>query len=841
MRLTDASALNPPSSPQLPRSLAEPDDARRRNPRQAQSSSSSPSSSPSSASTSSRSGNASSPASSTASASQSASQQPHQLSSSSSSISSSISSSSSAYYPSSTSTSSGSSSSSGGRSAVGGMSSPASGSLDSTRIVLSRGFANGQLTYTVPITAANQQMNAQLDTGSGDLWLANQDCDTDSCRGHQGRTVTKFNDRADSVVDQDTPFSIHYLLGSASGRVKTTSMLLGDSITSRLIINSQAFGSCNQVANEDMDSGNFTGIIGFGPPANSLIQADLNATSNTAYRNVDLRPPETGAVLAGLWYNARPGRRFVALGLQRLEEDGGKGDSILTIGNHDPSYAGSFNPNINYTTAIADADGVVRHWRVALTDLSVQLQHAITEPIPIGTSSVISGSNPIAVFDSAASINLGPVSTLNALYGAWGIGPATDGGYYVPCDLQLNITLGLGGIQVSIHPLDASLHTDSGNGPSGDRSICLGSFQALRSLSRSSNGANLNSSFLPADFVLSPAFMRSAYTVFSCDNGLDIAEAAAANMTPSSPCQAAVGLRPLVNMTTATQQFTAVRIKKQTLGQSGLHGGPGISGSGNSKGLSEGIKVVIGCVVAIVVIAGLFGVALWRLRRRRRRVAVARAALLAAQGEKPADPGAGPGNGYSAVGAAHANKQSNPYSLIKIDGLSVPMQVLGKDDDSSSNLVLSPAQRAKARQLHHIHGLFDDELQDDEAGRGVDPQWGEEAPANKHNLQAAGLLSWDVSSTGYVDARKVKNAYLASLTEDERKAFLEAKRQQPDFGRSSIQNQLQTLDERSVQYTQTQQDAHSQSGHSSQNQYPNNDSSNRASSPVPLLQHEELR
>ncbi|CDW96774.1 hypothetical protein [Sporisorium scitamineum] len=718
------------------------------------------------------------------------------------------------------------------------MNSPASALLNSTRIVLGRGFANGQLTYTVPITAANQQVNAQLDTGSGDLWLANQDCDSDSCRGHQGLTVTKFSDLADSVVDQDTPFNISYLLGSASGKVKTASMLFGDPINSRLIVNSQAFGSCDQVSNEDMDSGNFTGIIGLGPPANSLIQADLNATSNTAWLNVNVRPPDTGAVLAGFWYNARPGRRFMGIGLQRLEEDGGTGDSVLTIGNHDPAYAGSSDPKINYTAAIADADGVVRHWRVALTDISVQLQHGITEPIPIGTSSVIAGSNPIAVFDSGASVNLGPENTLNALYGAWGIGPASDGGYYVPCDLQMNVTLGLGGIRIPIHPLDASLQIGSGNGPSGDGSVCLGSFQALRSLSGASNGANLNSSFLPADFVLSPAFMRSAYTVFSCDNGLNTTEALANNMTVSSPCQAAIGLRSLVNMTAATQQFTAVRIKKQTLGQSGLHGGHSSSGSGNQKGMSEGIKVVIGCVCAIVVIGVLFGVALWRLRRRRRRIAAARAALLAAQGEKR-DGGAGLGTGSSGTNG-HAKKQSNPYSVVKIDGLNVPMELLSKDDDSSSQVVLSPAQRAKARQLHHMHGVFDDELHDDELGRGVDPQWGEEAPVNPQNLHAAGLLSWDVSSTGYVDARQVKNAYLASLTAEERKAFLEAsaqRQEQPDFGRNSNSHQLQSLDARSVQLTQTQHDANSESRHSN---YQKRDS-NRAASPAPLLQHDELR
>ncbi|KAJ9475737.1 Endopeptidase [Pseudozyma hubeiensis] len=797
-----------PASPRM-RSLADAHDARPMLPRQASSATSSSSASAFTASASASASTSTSVSSNTAS---------------SSSLSS-ASSSSSSYSPS-------ASSSLGSNGDA--MSSPASANLNSTRIVLGRGFSNGQLTYTVPISAANQQVNAQLDTGSGDLWLANQDCDSDSCKGHQGLTVTKFNDRLDTVVDQDTPFNISYLLGSASGQVKTTSMLFGDPITSRLIINSQAFGSCSQVANEDMDSGDFSGIIGLGPPANSLIQADLNATSNTASLNVNVRPPQTGAVLAGFWNGARPGRRFMGIGMQRLEEDGGKGDSVLTIGNHDPAYAGSTNPSINYTSAIGDADGVVRHWRLPLTEITVQLQHGVTEPIPFGTSSVIAGSNPIAVFASGASVNLGPESTLNALYGAWGIGPASDGGYYVPCNLQLNITLGLGGTSIPIHPLDASLELGSGNGPSGDGTMCLGSFQALRSLSGSSNGANLNASFLPADFVLSPAFMRSAYTVFSCDNGLNTTQAQAAGMTVTSPCEASIGLRPLVNMTAATQQFTAVRIKKQTLGQSGAHGSPGGSGSGNSKGLSEGIKVVIGCVCAIVVISVLFGVALWRLRRRRRRIAAARAALLAAQAEKSGG-GAGVGTASSGTHHGHSKKQSNPYSVMKIDGVNVPMELLGKDDDSSSQVALSPAQRAKARQLHHIHGVFDDDMHDDELGRGEDPRWGEEVAVNPTNLHAAGLVSWDVSSTGYVDARQVKNAYLASLTAEERKAFLDAsaKRQaQSDSTRSVPQQPESNV----AQHTQTQ----SQHDAQQQQQYPNRDST-RTASDAPLLQHDELR
>ncbi|PWZ01967.1 LOW QUALITY PROTEIN: acid protease [Testicularia cyperi] len=681
------------------------------------------------------------------------------------------------------------------------------GSLNSTRVVLGRAFTNGQLTYTVPLN-----LNVQLDTGSGDLWLANEACNSDSCKGHQGLSVQRFDDTADS----DTPFDITYLLGSASGSVKTASMLFGDLDTSRLI----AFGSCNVVANEDMDTGNFSGL---GPPANSLIQADLNATSNIASLNIGVNPPETGAVLAGFWNAARPGRRFMGIGLQRLEEEGGHGDSVMTIGNHDPAYAGSDPSQIAYTSVIGDADGVARHWRVSMTDITVQLQHGVTEAIPVGTSSVVTGGYPIAVFDSGASINLGPESTLNALYGAWGIGPASDGGYYVPCDLQMNITLGLGGIRIPIHPLDASLYSSSGVGTSTDNSACIGSFQALRSLSGSSTGSNLNSSFLPADFVLSPAFMRSAYTVFSCDGGRNVSTAADAGLTVGSPCQASVGLRPLVNMTLATQQFNQVRVKKESLGQSGLTHGRGSGAS--SKGMSGGIKVVIGCVCAIVVIAVLFGVALWRLRRRRRRIAAARAALLAAQTEKPDGP------------QGHSKKQSNPFSMVKIDGLTVPMDILGKEDDESSQVVLSPAQRAKARQLHQIHGVFDDELQDEEVGRGIGPEWGEEARPDPSHLKAAGLLSWDVSSTGYKDARQVKNAYLASLSDEERRAFLGAnkgKRTEHPVGSYHDESRHELHDD-DVELSQTPRRLQSESDHSSSGRLQSQRDSGRASSPAPLL------
>ncbi|EPQ27763.1 uncharacterized protein PFL1_04509 [Pseudozyma flocculosa PF-1] len=656
-----------------------------------------------------------------------------------------------------------------GRAGLGshsGSSGPLLSSTNDTRVILGRGYSNGQLTYTVPVSLASQHLNLQLDTGSSDMWVASTRCGTESCNGRQGLKVNRFDDTDDAVVDQNTTFSIHYLQGGASGGVKTTSVLLGDPDTSRLAVNSQAFASANLVSDEDLDTGGFSGVLGMGLPALSIIQASLNDTSDTAALNEGVAPPDTGSILAGLWRNSRQGRRFVGLGLQRLEEDGGSGSSVLTVGTHDPAYSGTDLSKITYSPVVPDPDGISRHWRLYMTQMTVSID-GVTSVIPIGSSSATGSGYPIAVLDTSASVNLGPASVLNALYGAWGIGPASDGGYYMRCDLQLNITVTLGGVSVPIHPLDASVYanTGTGTGSSNPRAACIGSFQALRSSSGGSGDSSADAVSLPADFVLSPAFLRSAYTVLSCD-GTNTSDG------PAGPCEPQVGLRPLVNMTEATAQFTQVRVQKQPLGHSGLDGSESDDPAEGSKGLSGGIRVMIGCVAAIVVIAAIFGVALWRLRKRRRLIAARRAAMLASSGEKGDLARQETGNGVLRRLSSRG------------DGLLMPMTVLTKDDDDdeSANGVLSPAQRAKARQLKQMHGVFDDELIGDDdndperAAAGLAPRWrddarGRAAGTGTNSGLQVGTTSWDVSSTGYIDARKVKREYLRKLNEEERQIF----------------------------------------------------------------------
>ena len=199
----------------------------------------------------------------------------------------------------------------------------------------------------------------------------------------------------------------------------------------------------------------------------------------------------------------------------------------------------------------------------------------------------------------------------------------------------------------------------------------------------------------------------------------------------------------------------------------------------------SGIKVVIGCMAALAVIILLFGVALWRLRRRRKLIAEQRAAMM--------NGGAG---GDGEKGSIHRKDPEGGVALgrsaTRRTGMLVPMADLAKEDDSSSNLFLSPAQRAKARQLQQMHGVFDDELGvDDEAdivagAAGATPKWGEDSSrlgTNSAQQVGGGTMSWDMSSTGYIDARRIKNEYLKKLNEEDRQLFMtRRKNATPDAG-----------------------------------------------------------
>ena len=149
---------------------------------------------------------------------------------------------------------------------------------------------------------------------------------------------------------------------------------------------------------------------------------------------------------------------------------------------------------MQYTPAIGPdgQSGVPAHWSTYLTQIEIDVGGQ-TLGVPPGGS--FGTQYPIATFSSGAPVSLAPASVLNVIYGAYGYQPGSDGGYYVPCDLMMNITLYLGtsSVKVPIHPLDASIYQVN-----GDPKYCFGGIQSITG----ANGAVAGQDKLQADFVI---------------------------------------------------------------------------------------------------------------------------------------------------------------------------------------------------------------------------------------------------------------------------------------------------------------------------------------------------
>ncbi|KAL9935507.1 hypothetical protein V8E36_005855 [Tilletia maclaganii] len=655
-----------------------------------------------------------------------------------------------------------------------------------TRIALRTGYSTGQQTYSMPVLIADQEFNLQIDTGSADMWVASNRCRGDSCSG----STVKFLALNDQFQAADSSFAIQYLRGSASGPIYTANVTVG----SHLIIK-QAFASADTVVDESLSTGKFSGVIGLSLPANSLQQETLNlAEGNDNPLNDQEDPSFTGSPLPGLWSDAPSGSRFFGLGLQRIPEEGGSGDSVLTFGVHDSVYAPDPS-KIAYQAVIEDADQVARHWRTTITEIGVSVGGNTTNTIQLSPSIVANVSSngfPLAILDSGAPISLGPPDILNSMYGAFGINPASDGGYYMPCNTQLNITLTINGIVVPIHPLDASLHTSQ-----ADPNNCLGTFQAQRSLT---------SANLPADFILAAPVMRSMYSVFTCE-GLN-------NPPPGQrgDCRPRIGLLPTVtNLTRAQDEFYRVRVLKQALGSSNDDGDTLFEDSG---GLSSGVKVLIGTLSALALIVCLFLALLFLIKRRRRQEEEKRISGGGSGGSgglkgglkgspaiggdgtalhRPNTSGGRRSTGYASrrhlsdVSASAFGSSSRSRSKMYIgdedDHLHHQMPSSGgpgagdsprdlsnggHEDDDGAALALDPKYRALAQ----MHGVYLDEVDDhlmgpsparDPRGPPVGPIGG---AANESNGRLGvghrgGFDVMSAESTGtYYEAKAIRNDYL---------------------------------------------------------------------------------
>ncbi|KAL1704692.1 aspartic peptidase domain-containing protein [Schizophyllum commune] len=364
---------------------------------------------------------------------------------------------------------------------------------------------NYDVSYMVPLKVGTppQTVYVQVDTGSSDLWLASPSCQTTACKS-SGHTYDPSSSSSAQTTSSD--FSISYLQGQVSGDVVKDTVRI-----SPASINAQALAAASNVTNEPLGD-EFNGVLGLALPDNSLIASKDGGD----------------AVTKGLFgADGAPGNKFIGMLLERPGSD--RYPSLLGLGTH-PSPEQLRLPDgkdvessLSYLGLSADESGELL-FKVQLAGIdahpsTIQTPKASTNQNNLTSDTALLGAPLRAVFDSGVPLILTTSTIANAVYGAVGVGPGSDGVYYLPCATPLNLTFTLAEsgsndsprIPVPVHPSDMAINGGGGGQGAGTGS-CMGAIQAVADLdSSSSNGAGV-------DIVLGTPFMRNVYSVLAYEN-----------------------------------------------------------------------------------------------------------------------------------------------------------------------------------------------------------------------------------------------------------------------------------------------------------------------------------
>ena len=120
-----------------------------------------------------------------------------------------------------------------------------------------------------------------------------------------------------------------------------------------------------------------------------------------------------------------PSSRFLSLTLGRPESD--RIPSLLGIGKHPPTTVIPDPSKIEYDTLVVDSSGLGPYfWEAELKEIAVWVD-GVRKIIDFGPNTANPGASPTAVVDSGMPVILASQNIANGIYGALGIGPASDG------------------------------------------------------------------------------------------------------------------------------------------------------------------------------------------------------------------------------------------------------------------------------------------------------------------------------------------------------------------------------------------------------------------------------
>ncbi|KAI7937202.1 hypothetical protein MJO28_016101 [Puccinia striiformis f. sp. tritici] len=315
-----------------------------------------------------------------------------------------------------------------------------------------------------------QSLNVILDTGSSDLWIASANCTISTgCSNGLGPRFDPVN--SSSTFTTNTPFSIKYGSGSATGKMYT------DNITfAGYKLPPQKFAVVDTVSSELL-SKDVSGLMGLGfqPLASSGVTPIWQTIMNNTNNNMNVTFPGFSFGLT----------RYINTTQPREVEPGG----IFTLGTLNASLIAP-GEAINF---VGVPSGLQSYWLIPMDGLDVN-----------GNSlNLNSQSSPNVAIDTGTTLIGGPANEVKQFYShVIGSTPAYGSyqGYYsYPCNSSVLVTFKFGGKNYTMAPEDFNL------GPFGSNGRCLGSVFELE-LSGASRSL--------ISWVIGDSFLKNVLSVY---------------------------------------------------------------------------------------------------------------------------------------------------------------------------------------------------------------------------------------------------------------------------------------------------------------------------------------
>ncbi|POW18391.1 hypothetical protein PSHT_05840 [Puccinia striiformis] len=310
-----------------------------------------------------------------------------------------------------------------------------------------RQLANVRLTnafsdaiYTAPITIGTppQSFNVGVDTGSGDIWIADNACNMDRGCPNSARKFDPL--KSTTYVNQSKPFNVQYGSGKAYGSLAKESVSVGG-----LTVLNQQIGICDSVENILRPGLDISGIMG-------LAWSGIASNPSTpAWESLFLQDALSEPVIS-----------FALTRLSKGHTAKTAPGGTMTIGGTNKRY---YAGEIQYVPLSKNQS----YWLIPL------------ESITVGGIVVDIGTPDIAI-DTGTSLIGGPDEDLKAIFRYW----------TVPCNTPLVISVQFGSTLYPISPLDTNLGTINVKGQ------CLTSFFTI---SKSKSGGNIPEWIFGAAFL----------------------------------------------------------------------------------------------------------------------------------------------------------------------------------------------------------------------------------------------------------------------------------------------------------------------------------------------------